>query len=238
MTNTLCPICYDPINQYGCILLIKCGHMICISCWKNFIENHKNTHTMRQLKCPSCRCVIHLSSVLYGERLKYVKDNMERNIKNENEYLRSQLKLLSTSNRKEMGQWKWYYNEFIKKSTILLKQYNNERNGIEHAYLCEMLIFRTDMTRFNSHFNAMRDALKKMTKKYIESPKRKDPMPPDPTDIIPQDIHNNASLPLHISLIPSQGDLPNIANRAFMIGPISTGLSINNIRSPPPSPLL
>ena len=68
-------------------------------------------------------------------------------------------------NRKEIGKWKWHYNNFLDKSTTLLKDYRNERTDIERDYMYEMLIFREDIMRFISYFDDMRDALKMMTKK-------------------------------------------------------------------------
>ena len=228
MSNNDCPICQYPINKYNCVVFGRCGHMLCTNCWNEFKENHIKMNGSKSPKCPSCRSLIHISSVLYGDALNYVRDKIEYDIKIENKYLRDLLFKVSDLNRKDIGIWKYQYKKFVQDGSILYDQYTKIKIEIEQEYYNGLVKYRSDLNNFLYLFNSMRKNLKRMTKKYIEIPRPKIPMPPDPVDEITPELlrsisdqaneQSTQSFPFNINFLQSQSSSPNISSRAVMIG--------------------
>ena len=195
MTERTCPICQDSINLYACVIIGRCGHALCQTCWDNFKFSHNQLEGRKPPKCPSCRCLIHIPSIIQKEKIKYVKETFEQDLKSENQNLRNLLVNLTTYNRKEIGEWKSQYKSYLEKSGKLCIQESGDRINIEQEHAIEMLHYRNYITDFIRHHREMREALKRMTKEYVPPVLPRHPMPPDPVDVIPPEDTPYAPLP-------------------------------------------
>ena len=211
----ICPICRETISIYSCVILGRCGHFLCQICWDNFKDSHLETNTRTPPKCPSCRSLIHISSVIQKENVRYIRETMEQDLRNENSDLRNQLIELSDFSRKKIGIWKHAFKVYLNKCHSIGYEEQRKRKHIEQDYLIDTVLYQEAITSFLDSLKQMRFSLRMMTKGYQSPPRPKYPMPPDPVDIIPPELLEeirNSTQPLNtrtISNIPlPQGWVP------------------------------
>ena len=179
-----CPICHENINIYDCVVVGRCAHTFCTICWNQFIFIHNQFEKLKAPKCPACRAVIHVPSTIRGNKVRYIRETFQYDLKSENVYLRNLLLGISTCNRKEMGEWKHNYKILVGKSAKVCHMETEGRNRVEEDHLNQLTDYHKYWEEFKLYHKKMRNALIQMTRDYRPPtpPKRPDPDP------IPDDI--------------------------------------------------
>lgn len=215
--TNICSICQDSLNMYDCILLGRCGHMFCNECWELFKENHIRTEGMNPPKCPSCRSIIHISSIIKKERFAFVRDQLTHNLREENRKLKQELIEVASKNRKEIGLWKHQFNIFLDKSAELSTEEQSRREAIIKEQQEIIKNIHNDWKEFNDYHISIRDAMNKLTQKYT-SDSNTEPVNNTPSNATPNPyygiIYNGMNMG---NYAPWYQPLNNL-NRSFIIG--------------------
>ena len=163
----ICPICREVISLYDAVMLGRCAHILCQTCWEIFKNSHlTSSNSLRSPKCPSCRSLIHISSVIQKENFRYIISVIEDDIKKENQYLRNRLKELTTFNRQQLGKWKYDYKIYINQCSIVEEREVEKRNLLTDIYNQELIHYNDLHVDFLEVYKKMRNKLSKMTEDY------------------------------------------------------------------------
>lgn len=235
--SNICPICQDSLNMYHTVLLGRCGHMFCEECWERFKEDHIKNHGMTPPKCPSCRSIIHIPSVIQKEQFIFTKEQLTHNLKEENQILKNKLIALSNKNRKELGEWKFQFRKFLGQSKEISYEESKSRLDIFNEYQKSVSEIHKDWDELNSYHTSMRKAMQEITKKYTdpsieshtfnenENPNM-DPFSSNRFGILPPSVNLNN--------YPSWYQFPNNLTSSFIIGSAALE-AIRGSIPPPPS---